>query len=141
MKTSKYKHMGQPMSPIIAVGIGIGVSMIVSLLLSAIAAWLVSGERLPQSAIGGSALPVQLVSTFAGCITAVLISGKMPAIIASACAGGYFAILICINILVLDSSLSGIGKGIFAVLGGAALSVLASLLTHKNKKHKKLRAR
>ncbi len=133
MKVSKYKHMGQPVTPLLAVGIGISVCIVLTLLLSAAAAWLVAGERLPQNAISSVSLPIQIIATFIGCLTAMLISGKMPAIIAAICAGGYFALLICINILILDSSFSGIGKGLISTVSGAFVAVLVSLIGNKKK--------
>ena len=141
MKTDQYKRKGHTVTPIISVGIGLGISVVVSLLLSAVVAWLVAGERVSLNAMGSTVILVQCISAFVGCTTAMHLSGKMPAIVASACAVSYFAMLVCTNILVLDSSLGGVGKGILAIFGGAVLAVLVQLVCHKNKKRKKVRVR
>ena len=141
MKTGQYKRGGHPVTPVLAVTIGLGVCVLASLLFAIVTALLISGERLPQSAITAASLPVQLFAVFAGCITAIILYGKMPAIIATICAGSYFALLVCTNILILDSSLNGAGKGFAAALFGAVLAVLIDLLRKKNKKHKKVRIR
>ena len=139
MKTAQYKQKGHPVTPIPSVAIGVFVCVIVSLLLSAVVAYLVSGERLPQSVLSTMAFPIQLLAAFSGCITAAILSRKMPAVIVSACAGSYFGILVCTNILVLDSNLGGPGRGLIAILSGAILAVAAKLLGKKNKKRKKVR--
>lgn len=141
MKTGQYKQKGHPVTPMLSAAIGVSVCVLMSLFLSAVAAYLVAGEQLPQSAINSTAIPIQLLAVYSGCITAMILSGKMPAVIASACAGSYFVLLVCTNILVLDSSLGGAGKGFLAVLGGAILAVITMLLGKKNKKHKKVRIR
>ena len=141
MKTGQLKRKGHPITPLFSVAIGLSVSIIMTILLSAIAAWLVSGERLPQSAITRATIPIQLIAAFFGCITAMIIGRKMPAVIASAYAASYFAILICTNILVLDSSFGGVGKGILAILGGAIAAVLIMLFVNRNGKRKKVRIR
>ncbi len=141
MKTGQYKQKGHPVTPILSAAIGVGVCVLMSLLLSAVAAYLVAGEQLPQSAINSTAVPIQLLAAFSGCVTATILSGKMPAVIAAVCAGSYFAILVCVNILVLDSSLGGAGKGLLAILGGAILAVMTMLLGKKNIKRNKVRIR
>ena len=141
MKIGQYKQKGHKHTPIISVTIGLSVSLLMSFLLSAVAAYLVAGEHLSQGSIGNITVLIQFVGALTGCITAAILSGKMPAIITSVCAGGYFALMICTNILVLDSSLSGVGKGLLAIFAGAVLSVVAILLGKKNGKRKKIRAR
>jgi len=139
VKKTKHKHMGHPVTPLVAIGIGIGTTIIISLLMSTVTAWLVSTERLTQNAIGGSTFITQLISTFIGCMIALILAGNMPAIVGTACAGGYFAFLLCVNVLIFDASLGGIGKGCVAILAGGALALLICLFRGKNRSHKKRR--
>lgn len=138
VKTAKHKSVGHPVTSIVGIVIGIGVSLVISLLLSAIVAFAVNGEGLQQNAINNAAVPIQVISIFIGCITAILLTGNMPAVVAAACTGGYIAILVCINVLLMNSGLNGAGKGIAVIIIGGASSVAVSLLGKGNKKRKSI---
>lgn len=139
MKSAKHRSVGHPVTPIIGVGIGAAICLILTILMSAITAWLVSGEQFPQNAIDSAAVPITLIATFIGCIAAILITGNMPAVIAGGCAGCYFVILLFVNILFMDSSLGGVGKGFAGILGGAALAVIINVFVRNPKKRMKHR--
>ena len=139
MKTAQHKAVGHPVTPIIGVGIGVIICLLLTIFLSAITAWLVSGGQLPQNAIDMVAVPVALIATFIGCMAAMLLTGNMPAVITGACAGCYFAILLFVNILFMNSSLGGVGKGFAGIIGGAALAVIISVSGRNHKKRKKHR--
>lgn len=142
MKTAKHKAVGQPVSPVIGIGMGVILSLMLTILMSAITAWLVSGGSLPQDAIDMSAMPIGLIATFVGCIAASILVGDMPAVVSGICAGCYFVILLFVNILFMDSSLGGVGKGLVGIVVGAAIAVAINIFSvNKNKKWKRRRRR
>ena len=142
MKTAKHKAVGHPVSPVIGIGMGVILCLMLTILMSAITAWLVSGGSLSQDAIDMSSMPIGLISTFVGCIVASILVGNAPAIVAGICAGCYFVILLFVNILFMDSSLGGVGKGLVGIVVGAAIAVAINIFSvNKNKKWKRRRRR
>lgn len=136
LRKAQQRQKGHPVGLVSGIGIGVGVGLLLTLIISAISAWLINGERLPQNAIGTVAVLTQCVAAFAGCLAAILLAGNMPAIVAPITAGVYFVFLVCTNILFMNSELAGAGKGFIAILIGALLAVGARMLSKGKKKHK-----
>lgn len=141
MKTVKHKLVGHPVSPIFGIGMGVIVCLLLTILLSAITAWLVSGGSLRQDAIGVLSAPISFVATFVGCITATILVGNMPAVIVGACAGCYFAILLFGNILFMNSSFGGVGKGLIGIVVGAAIALILNVFLSSRNRNKSRRRR
>lgn len=141
MKTKKFKQAGKHLAPIPAVGTGLGISITLSLILSAVLAWLVSAERLPYGTMDGATILIQAISAFAGSMVAMILAGRIQALMAAACIGSYFAVLLCMNILELNSNFGGIGKGIVGILVGGIAAVLTVLFMNREKGHKRARIR
>ena len=136
MKIAQHKQAARTPSTVLSLGIGIGTSLLLSLLSSAIVAWFVRGEQLAQNAMNNASFPIQLVAAFAGCFVAIRINRNMPAVIAAGSAFGYFAGLVCMNVLLMDSDLIGVGKGLIAIVCGAAIAIATSLVGKGKKKYK-----
>ena len=133
MKRHTFKQGAQTGKPAITVVIGLTVSLILSLLLSAVAAWAVSGGKLQENAIGAVIWPIQFLSAATGCFIATLLMGSMPAIISAVCGGAYLLLLLSINILFLDGSMGSLGSGVFSVLCGTLVPIILQLLGKKER--------
>ena len=134
MKRHSFKQGAHTGKPAIAVVIGLTVSFILSLLLSAVAAWAVSDGKLQENAIGAAVWPIQFIATAIGCLIATLLMGSMPAIISAVCGGAYLLLLIAINILFFDGSMGGIGSGVLSVLCGTLVPIILQLLGKKGRR-------
>ena len=134
MKRYSFKQGTQKGKPAVAVLIGLSVSLLLSLLLSAVAAWAVSDGKLQEHAMDAAIWPIQFLATAIGCLTATVLMGSMPAIICGVCGGAYLLLLIAINILFLDGSMGGIGSGVLSVLGGTLVPIILQLIGKKGRK-------
>ena len=66
----KRKRSGRAMSMPAGVGLGIGVSYLVTLLGAAVVAWLVLSERIGEGSIGWGSMAVLLIASCAGVVAA-----------------------------------------------------------------------
>jgi len=141
MKNAKHINRGHTLQPVWAITAGAGVCVVIAILISIISALLISNESLAQEAVNIISVLTQIIAAFVGCTVAIILSGRMPAVISAITCGVYFLILICSNILLMNGELSGVGKGILSILGGGFLAVGIKLLGGKRKKIKKPRLR
>jgi hypothetical protein len=139
MKKHSYKQDAQTGKPAISVAIGVMISLLLTFLLSAGAAWLVSEGKLSENNMSSAAWMIQFLSTVAGCLTATMLAGSMPAVISAVCAIAYLLLLISGNILFIDGSMGSIGNGIFAVLSGAIVPIILQLFGKKGGRSRKRR--
>jgi FtsH-binding integral membrane protein len=89
--------------------------------------------------MSSAAWMIQFLSTVAGCLTATILAGSMPAVISAVCAIAYLLLLISGNILFIDGSMGSIGNGIFAVLSGAIVPIILQLFGKKGGRSRKRR--
>ena len=139
MKRHSFKQNVQAGKPAITVLTGLVVSLILSLLLSAVAAWAVSAGKLQENTVGTVIWPIRFFATAIGCLVATMLMGSMPAIISGVCGGAYLLLLTAANILLLESSMSDIGSGVLSVLCGALVPIILQLLGKKGSTPKKRR--
>ncbi|MBE6925327.1 MAG: hypothetical protein E7461_00645 [Ruminococcaceae bacterium] len=139
MKKHLVKQGGQTGKPFISVAIGVFVSLLLTFLLTAGAALLVSEGKVSEEAIGTAVWVIQFLSVATGCIIATVHIGRIPAVIATVCAAAYLLLMIGGNILFLDNSLNGIGSGVFASLCGAFSAIILQLLGKKGGKRRNRR--
>lgn len=139
MKRQSFKQSTQTGKMAIAVLIGLAVSFVLSLLLSAIAAWAVSNGKLQENAIGTVIWPIQFLATAIGCLIATLLMGSMPAVVSGVCGGAYALMLIAVNILFLDGSMEGIGSGVLSVLCGICIPIILRLRNKKGRRRARRR--
>ena len=121
---------------ILAKGVGIGavVSIMTTILGSAICAWLLASETIGESSIGYITVTLLLLSSIVGAFTAVctIKRNRVPVCIISG--GIYLLSLLTINALFFQSTYSGVGESALMVFAGV-LSV-AILGLKSGKKHK-----
>lgn len=106
--------------------IGVVISVMVTVLLSAIVSWLIANDKIEMEAMDFSALVVRLLAALIGC--AVAARGEKGLIKAVIAAIGYLVILVCINALFFDGRFTGILGGVIAVAIGCAAAVIVNNL-------------
>ena len=126
-----------------AVGIIIStlVCCIITLLSSALAAWLISNEKLQESSFGLATSIIHFISALVGtfCVNMIIKKNMIP--ISLLLCGCYLAVLFSCTALFWDGQYSGIGRTLIAVMLGSSCSIFALLGVKKiNKKpfHKRV---
>ena len=117
------------------IGIGLLVSLICTLALAALAAYLILAEITPQDSIGYWAIGILLVSTITGSLTAVRYIQRLKLQMSFLSAGCYFALLLAITALFFGGQYQGMGTTAVTVFAGAAASAGVGMLNKKERKH------
>ena len=125
------------------IGIGLAVSIVITLLTAGVLAYLISNETLQESAIGAGALIIQLISAAGGGITAYSLIKRQRVLVCGILALCYFLVLLGMTALIFGGQYRGVGSAILAVLGGGILAVLPGIIagskTRKGPKRKAFR--
>lgn len=118
----------------IPVGLGIGllVSFLTTMVLTALAAYLIIAEITPQDSIGYWAIGILLVSTIAGSLTAVKYIQRLKLQVSFLSALCYYGLLLAITALFFGGQYRGMGTAGITVLIGAAASAGMGLLKKKS---------
>lgn len=139
MKAVHKVNKGKTMSAATAVGFGTGMCIFISGLIAAVTALLINSEKIPQESVGIASVFTHLIASALGCLTAVILCDRMPAIVSGVTCAVYFVLLLGVNILLMDGQFSGVGGGVIAIAIGGILSLLPTLIKRKGKKQKRPR--
>lgn len=128
----------------IPAGLAIGAcsSMGITVLLSVLAAGLVSGERIQEGSIGYLAMFILLVASAAGALVAGNKIKKMRLQVAALSAVIYFCLLLGVTALFFGGQYEGMGVTLVMVLLGSGAGGMATVFaggSGKRYKHKKVR--
>ena len=124
-----------------AIAIGVGVCALIMILLCAGAAILINNGSIRQESIGIIVVAVQLISSFFGCMVAVLLAKEKRILVCIISCIAYFALLVCFNILCIDGEFGRVGEGLVAVIAGGLIAYSISVLSKDKPKMKKRRFR
>lgn len=137
MKRNRKIFTAAGISPIGAVIIGVTICLVLSLIISVIAAVLVDVEHISFRTVPMITLLTHFIAAFVGCTVSVMLAKHMPLLIGGICSGAYFLILLCANMLFFDGGFEGIGKGIAAIISGGTLAIVLNVLPKsKRSKHR-----
>ncbi len=139
MKAVHKIRNGQTTQPAIAVAIGVGICVFLTVIFAAVAAITIQNETIMQENTGLISVLTHVVSVFIGSFIAAKLAGKMPAIFSAITCGVYFLILLAVNILFMDGEFSGVGEGLLSILGGGTLSILPNFIKRKERKRRRPR--
>ena len=133
MKKHLKANSGQTVKPIVAVGIGVLISMIVTMVSSAVAALLITKGSIQYETIQRIIWLIQFSSGAIGCLISTILAGNKPAIISAVCAAAYITLLLAGNIVFIKGKMEGVLSGIIAVLCGACIPILLRMTSKKNR--------
>ena len=133
-KKMKSKQLSLPAT----IGIGIGAALILSGALSALAAFLMSTEKMQVSSIPVCIAITHLLSAFSGTWLACRMTKEKRLLTGGITALGYILFLLATTAILLGGQYSGIGTGILTALLGGGAAVLTGLRKGKrrSRKHK-----
>ena len=133
------KSRGAKSKPV-SILIGIGVSLTVTLIFTAIIAYLVSLGKLGQAAIGTARYAVILIATAVGALSASGILKMYRILVSSITAAGYFLVLLLGNVLAFGGEFTGFWITFLMVLIGLGISLLPIMHKKGSKRKYKIHA-
>jgi len=116
-------------------GIGLLVSLSVTLLLAVLASWLIVSEVTPQDSLGYWAMGIMFVSTVAGALTSVCIIQRLRLQMSLLSALCYYVSLLCITGLFFGGQYQGMGTAGIMVILGALVSIGLGMVKKNNRKN------
>lgn len=126
------KVTGKAMSMPAGIGTGLGISGSITLIGSAVIAWLISGEHLAESAIGYGAMVILLLSSAAGSWAAVLLIKHRRMLVCLISGASYFLLLLACTALFFGGQYQGIGMTALLILAGCGIVILLGLKGEKS---------
>ena len=123
------------------IAFGVLISMIITLLGTAISAYLVHSESIRQESIGYASMAVLLVSGAVGALTAINRIKRMRlqmCLLSGAC---YFLVLLSVTALFFGGQYAGVGAtGLTILIGCGSVAALSVLLEKKGSTHRRNKA-
>lgn len=132
------KVTGTAVSMPLGIGIGCGISMILTLLGAGVVAKMISEEILEETAIGYGAMAIILLSSILGSVIAVNKVKKRKLQVSLLVGGGYFLLLLVMTALFFGGQYQGMGVTALLVFAGSGTVIL---LESREKKSSKFRKR
>ena len=134
--TLNRKVTGTAVTMPMGIGIGCGISMILTILGAGLVAKLISAEMLQETAIGYGAMMIILAASVTGSAVAVKKVKKRMLQVSLLVGAGYYALLLGMTALFFGGQYQGMGVTALLVLAGCGVVVL---LAGREKKLKKFR--
>ena len=131
---TQQKATGRATSVPSGLAAGAIVSMIVTVLICALGAWLIESEIMPQQQIGYCSIAALLLSAILGGMTAAGRVKRKNLMVSLMNGGIYYGLLVALTILFFDGKFQGMGVTLIVVMIG---SLAASLLANRKPKQRK----
>ena len=100
------------------------VSMVVTVIICGLGAWMIASELMPQEQIGYCSIAALLLSTILGSITAMERVKRKKLMVGLMNGGIYYILLVVVTILFFDGKFQGMGVTLTVVLIGSLAAVL-----------------
>lgn len=122
----------------VSVGILIGVLVCVgvTLIATVILAWLITAEKMGESAVGYGAMVVLLLSAILGSWTASAKIGRLRTQVCLITGGIYYLVLLSITALFFGGQYQGMGVAAILVIAGSGVTALLGIREKKSRKNK-----
>ena len=131
------KVTGTAVTMPMGIGIGCGVSMLLTILGSGLVAKLISMEALQENAIGYGAMMIILLSSISGAGIAVNRVKKRMLQVAALVGGLYYVMLLGATALFFGGQYQGMGVTALLILAGCGVAVLIAGREKKSKRYRK----
>lgn len=130
---SRNKRKTAKASMPVSLAVGCVLAWLMTIVIAAIVAFLVAGERVSEDFANPAAVIVLLASSFACAMIAGEMMGQKRMIVCVISGGIYYLSLICANMLFFDGSFRGLLGAALTVMGSC---VIAGLLQTRQKKQR-----
>lgn len=132
------KNRGRAMSIPAGIGIALFLSMVITLAGSALAAALVSSERIGEGAIGYASMLTLALAALAGAWIAVILIQRLRLQVSMIFGGCYYLFLLAMTALLFGGQYQGMGVTAIVVLAACALVAFLPMSKSKTWKKKKM---
>ena len=132
------KNGGRALSIPAGIGLALLISMLVTLAGSAIAAALISSERIGEGAIGYASMLTLGLAALAGAWIAVILVKRLRLQVAMIFGGCYYLLLLATTALLFGGQYQGMGVTAIVVLAASALVAFLPMTKSKTWKKKKV---
>ena len=123
----KQKDMGSMRVLPVGIGIGMLVSLMITLILSVAVGWMISGEHLQEDSIDFGVIIIQLISAVAGAAAAYTLIKSRRLFVCLAAGGGYYLLLLACTALFFGGQYEGMAISVLVILSGCLLVGLLGL--------------
>ena len=106
------------------IGIGIGIAVAVTLVGTMIVAWLVDGERMPESGIGYGAMAILLIASTLGAWAAGALIKHRKLLVGLCTGAGYLLVLLGVTTFCFGGQYQGVIPTMLLALAGSVTSPL-----------------
>ena len=121
----------------IGLGIGLAISIVTTLLGTAIGAWLISSEKIGEGSTGYITVLILLLSSILGAWFAIQTIKQNRLLFCLSSGGIYFLTLLAITALFFGGMYSGVGESALVISAGAFSVALLGLREQKRTKKRK----
>ena len=119
-----YKLTAKALSIPVGLALGVGTAMLVTVLASGAAAWMILRGSMPETAAGYCAMVILQLSSVAGAAVAAGTIQRLRAQMCLASAGGYYLCLLAVTAAFFGGQYEGMGVTALMVLCGSVLVIL-----------------
>lgn len=130
---TQHKATGRASSQPSGLAAGAVVSMVVTVIICTLGAWLVTSEILPQEQIGYCSITALLLSAMLGSMAAMNRTKRKRLSVCLMNGGIYYGLLLVITIVFFDGSFQGMGVTLAVVLAGSLAAILTANTGRKQK--------
>ena len=129
------KRDGEALSSVLTSGaVGAGGSLVIAIILTAVAANLVKMEAVTEGAIDGLTAGVLLVSSVGGALISAGLCGHHRLQTCLAAGGIYFVLLLACTVMLFGGAYRGVGVTALLILGGSGGAALLGLKEGKKRR-------
>ena len=121
---TRQKHTGRAVSIPSGLAAGAITSIMVTLIVSAVGAWMIAAEVMPQKQIGYCSVVSLLLAAIFGSLTAMKRVKRKTMMVGLLNGGVYYGILIILTVLFFGGNLQGMGVTMVVVLLGSLTGIL-----------------
>lgn len=116
------KVTGKAMSVPIGLALGLGISLLITIIAAGVAAWMVLNESISEQALGYAAMVIVPLSVSIGAVAAAAAVKHQWLAMCAGVGGAYFLALIGTTALFFGGQYAGIGMTLFLTLAGVAIA-------------------
>ena len=128
MKRNQSKATSVP----ITIGVGLVLSLIITVLAAVLIAMMVISERMEPGHIYFGSAATLLLASFIGALYVVLMMGEKKLLFSMVTGGAYFLVQVCVSMLFFDGMIANVWQALILVIGGSFSAGIIKMNSKKN---------
>lgn len=128
MKRNQSKATSVP----ITIGVGLLLSLIITVLAAVLIAMMVISERMEPGHIYFGSAATLLLASFIGALYVVLMMGEKKLLFSMVTGVAYFLVQICVSMLFFDGMIANVWQALILVIGGSFSAGIIKMNSKKN---------